>query len=325
MTKTQLHEKLLPLAHHKETKYLMWYINIIEKANSENRKKLKKINEDYIYYENHHILPRSLFEEYIDLREHNWNSVLLTAKEHFIVHLCIWKHYKKLKYTKGEIKMSYAILMLNNRGEYNSKHYECLKLNLIQTDNHRKNARMARENSTAVKKAAKKAALTMNIKQRSGLTIREESEIKRQKTLILMYGSIMEEGGHRVKARAKTMETIGGDGLNTYQRQGLKISKSLEGKVAIINIKNLLKLRNVLQFDYDNCWYLRGITAKILKLFEKNGKYFTERMFLQQHFNLSDKECNGKVNLTLTGINIHYIPIEDVNMNFEYYNKIILR
>ena len=80
------------------------------------------------------ILPESMFEEYSDLKEHKWNGVLLNAKEHFICHLCIWKHYKSLKYTNGEIKMSRAMNALNGMGIYKSKHYEHLKLNLSHSD-----------------------------------------------------------------------------------------------------------------------------------------------------------------------------------------------
>ncbi len=132
MNRNQLQEKLLPKEHHKETKYLKWYLNIIEKANYQNRKKLNKISEDYIYYENHHILPKAkgLFEKYSNLKDYKWNSVLLTAKEHFIVHLCIWKHYKSIKYTNGEIKMSRAVKRMQTSNEYNSKQYKYFRLNL---------------------------------------------------------------------------------------------------------------------------------------------------------------------------------------------------
>ncbi len=128
MNKTQLQEKLL-----QETKYSKWYLDIIENANSENRAKLNKLNEEYIYYENHHILPKSLFKEYKNLKENKWNSVLLTAKEHFIVHLCIWKHYKSLKYTYGEIKMSKSFLILSSDGKHTSKEYTYFKLNFSHT------------------------------------------------------------------------------------------------------------------------------------------------------------------------------------------------
>ena len=36
------------------------YDLIIQRAQSENRKKLKKTNSLYVYYENHHIIPKCL-------------------------------------------------------------------------------------------------------------------------------------------------------------------------------------------------------------------------------------------------------------------------
>jgi len=54
---------------------------IIDRSRSENRKKLKRDHIDYIYYESHHILPRCLGGS--DKKE---NLVLLTAREHFLVH-----------------------------------------------------------------------------------------------------------------------------------------------------------------------------------------------------------------------------------------------
>lgn len=52
------------------------YENIIEEAKFENRTK-----GNGIYYENHHIQPKCL-----DGRDEDSNLVLLTAKEHFVVH-----------------------------------------------------------------------------------------------------------------------------------------------------------------------------------------------------------------------------------------------
>jgi len=61
--------------------YQKVYNNIIYKAKSENRKKLSKTNSVYIYYENHHILPKCLGGT-----NDPENLVLLTAREHFICH-----------------------------------------------------------------------------------------------------------------------------------------------------------------------------------------------------------------------------------------------
>ena len=129
MNKIQLQQKLLH-----ETKYSKWYLNIIENAQSQNRTKLDKLNEDYQYYENHHILPISLFPQFKSLTSNPWNGILLTAREHFICHLCITKHYKSIQYTTGIMKMSKAINGMSNYGTYNSKTYQYLKLNLSHSN-----------------------------------------------------------------------------------------------------------------------------------------------------------------------------------------------
>jgi len=144
-----------------ETKYIKWYFNIIENALSENRiyydYKQKK-NPNYKYYERHHILPKAkgMFTEYEDFdKQFKWNKVLLTAKEHFIAHLCIWKHYKSINYTLGEKTMSRAVLGVQNSKacRFNSKLYSKFKLNLTLTDEHkRKNglAHSGKNSSTAL-------------------------------------------------------------------------------------------------------------------------------------------------------------------------------
>lgn len=58
-----------------QNKYSRWYFSIIEKARSLNRTKGTE------YFESHHIIPKSMGGTN-DL----FNLVLLTAREHFIVH-----------------------------------------------------------------------------------------------------------------------------------------------------------------------------------------------------------------------------------------------
>ena len=59
------------------------YYSIIEYAKSQSRKKLRKTNPDYQYFESHHVLPKALFHEY---KKDKWNIVLLTAVEHLTCH-----------------------------------------------------------------------------------------------------------------------------------------------------------------------------------------------------------------------------------------------
>jgi len=111
-----------------KTKYLELYLKI--SSNKSDRIKNKKHSDDYIYYEAHHILPVSIFPEYSDFKIYDWNRVLLTAREHFICHLLLVKHYKSINDGKNYRKMSKAFNNLSNTRTFNSKKYQYLKLNL---------------------------------------------------------------------------------------------------------------------------------------------------------------------------------------------------
>jgi len=116
------------------TKYGVLYIKIVQKAIHENRTKLKKDNLLYVYYEAHHILPRSLYPNYAIFKNNKWNKILLTAKEHFICHILLMKHYRKINNRNGYIKMSKAIKILSKNYSKNSKKYEQYKLNLSHSE-----------------------------------------------------------------------------------------------------------------------------------------------------------------------------------------------
>lgn len=82
-------------------KYFKWYWSIC------NRAKDRVLSPD-IYVEKHHIYPKSIYGQNQDL-------VKLTAKEHYIVHLLLWRGLRfkfgtKDKFTK---KMAYAFNMMN--------------------------------------------------------------------------------------------------------------------------------------------------------------------------------------------------------------------
>jgi hypothetical protein len=72
------------------------------------------------YIERHHILPRSMGG-----RNHKDNLVDLTAREHLLAHMLLWRIHRNTS-------MSYALwLMSNTRGiKLNSRMYESLRLNV---------------------------------------------------------------------------------------------------------------------------------------------------------------------------------------------------
>ena len=93
---------------------------IIERAKSENRQKGGDV-----YYERHHIIPSSFGGS--NKKE---NLVLLTAREHFIVHKLLCEIYPDNKYAlKGYYLMAAGHTMGNRLGEYRvgAREYERLR------------------------------------------------------------------------------------------------------------------------------------------------------------------------------------------------------
>jgi len=103
--------------------YLFKYITFIEQCQQKNF--------GYEgYTENHHICPKAddMFPEYISFRLHPWNCAVLTARQHFIAHIMLWKIYQNSS-------MARAIWYMSNGKwkQYNSysKIYDELKNFLI--------------------------------------------------------------------------------------------------------------------------------------------------------------------------------------------------
>lgn len=91
----------------KNNKYTKYYNNIIKTAKN-------RILEEHIYFEKHHIIPKSLGGS--NKKE---NIVKLTAKEHFICHRLL----VKMTDGKNKIKMSYALrCMMNQENQHQSRY-----------------------------------------------------------------------------------------------------------------------------------------------------------------------------------------------------------
>lgn len=99
-------------------KYTSWYNSIITRAKDTPRSK----KNTSIYYEFHHIIPRSLGGS--NKKE---NLVLLTAKEHFVCHLLLVKMTSSL----DRSKMANAFMLMQKNAQknkrYHSRLYETLK------------------------------------------------------------------------------------------------------------------------------------------------------------------------------------------------------
>ena len=77
------------------SKYKDTYIKVIQSIQKLQRVKRPKSHKRYVYYEHHHIIPQCIQPRFKNLKHFPENGVLLTPKEHFIVHKLLYKHYEK--------------------------------------------------------------------------------------------------------------------------------------------------------------------------------------------------------------------------------------
>ena len=95
-----------------QNKYTRRYFNIIYNAAD-----IKVVGET----ERHHVLPQSMYPEYINLTEHKWNGVHLTHREHFICHWLL----SKMVSGSNKFKMLLALQMMQRinkkRKRYSTK------------------------------------------------------------------------------------------------------------------------------------------------------------------------------------------------------------
>jgi hypothetical protein len=144
-----------------ENKYYRWYITICEKAKSENRKKLKRNDPSFVYYESHHIIPKSMG---------GTEEVLLTAKEHYICHLLLPKMLTgsyKHKMINALIKMTFS----KSKGQ---DRYEASSFAVVR-------AMIAEKNSEMFRNKPKSEETRNNMKGHSGTWIRTESDRDRMR------------------------------------------------------------------------------------------------------------------------------------------------
>lgn len=110
--------------------YRKVYMAIIAKAIKENRKKSSKDAENYVYYEEHHILPKSLFPAW---KSKKCNLVLLTAREHLFCHKLLTKIYPCQQMTSA------LWLMFNTRSHKDTcREYERIKKEMVKYFNENK-------------------------------------------------------------------------------------------------------------------------------------------------------------------------------------------
>jgi len=74
--------------------------------------------------EHHHILPKSMFRKYSNLKKNKWNSITLSNREHFIAHWLLWKAFNNKPMTEAFMFMSH---LHQDNVKINSKTYSILR------------------------------------------------------------------------------------------------------------------------------------------------------------------------------------------------------
>lgn len=117
--RSDIDSDILNILLQSDSEEIYCYISIINNALLQNRKKLNKDDINYVYYEAHHILPKSLFKKY---KNYKPNIVLLTPKEHFECHKLLTKIYPTPE-------MTFAYMIMSSRNKIPSEEYAKLKQN----------------------------------------------------------------------------------------------------------------------------------------------------------------------------------------------------
>lgn len=107
-----------------DNKYTRWYFSIVENAKSQNRIQYKRQHKLYTtYYETHHIIPKCMGG--LDTTD---NTVVLLAKEHYILHLLLCRMTTgniKHKMINALIRMQYS--KSDKQERYNSRSFSLIR------------------------------------------------------------------------------------------------------------------------------------------------------------------------------------------------------
>lgn len=214
-----------------KSKYSRWYFSIIRSTLSKNRSRKQG------YFESHHIVPSSLSKK---LKKDKNNLVLLTAREHFIVHACL----EKMGLTdavRTSMLRAFIHMKASPYGErYTSKLYEYAKIRFANyignlkrgvklPDERRERMRiyMLENNPFRGKKHSSESIEKMR-KSHKGKVITEEHRNKISQT---MKGRLSPNKGNKYseESRMKLSNAFKGKTLTKEHKDA--VSNALKGRI----------------------------------------------------------------------------------------------
>lgn len=249
-------------------KYTKYYYSIVEKAllRPQDREELKKL---YSYVELHHILPKCFN---LGGEKDNENLVFLTAKEHFVVHLCATKMFESSR----KNKMVFAFRQLRSSNLYQHRYMNSRLYNQI--------------------KPQKKAYIRIYKEDKVKYIHREEKEL-----LTNLYG----EGWSPIMTEEFKKGRVGNMKGRTHSQETKdKMSKSSIGKLKLYMLgrkqskesiqkakdtKNRLKLENPEKYRLQ-----RQKQSELFKQMYREGKFVLNGMKGKHHSDEFKKEMSER-------------------------------
>ena len=203
------------------------YELLINKAKFEKRKKLKKNDKNYVYYEKHHIIPKC-----VGGTNNDENLVLLTAREHYICHKLLTYIYKRNK----KISNAFCRMTWDKNGKRNisSKDYAYakeLKSSIPMSDETRNKMRkpkgpMSLEHKMNLSKSGKGRI-------RSKESIEKQKKTSKGKPRPWLRGKPSWNKGITMSDEFRLKLSIGGKGIS--RNKGKKLTDKQKEHLRIIN------------------------------------------------------------------------------------------
>jgi hypothetical protein len=212
--------------------YIKIYDNIIFAAKIQNRTKLRKNQKGYIYYENHHIVPKCLGGN-----DDEENLVLLTAREHFVCHkLLTYIHKNNRKIACAFHKMTFGNSNKCIKKSYDYKYARELFMTVPVSEE----TRQKQSKSHKGKKFSKehKHNLSISVKKTKDNASDDEKKRRHYYTRGEKNGMFGKEAVNKGKHRSKeTIKRIKANTRLAMQRPEVK-QKQKENKSPMFGEKN---------------------------------------------------------------------------------------
>ncbi len=177
-----------------------------------------------------------MFPEYFSFAKHPWNCAVLTARQHFIAHIILWKVYANVA------SVTYAAYRLNHN-QKSSKLYEIIKKDFVASqrnrtkEQHRNMPENIKKQRSA--KISKHASLLVMARDSNGVAVRvTRNEYEASDYVGVTSGSttFKDPEGSFLKLSTNDPRVLSGEmvGVNKYRKVSeetrKKLSESHKGK-----------------------------------------------------------------------------------------------